>query len=199
MTLNTFHLAGVGGGNVTLGIPRLREILMTAAKKLKTPLMYLPVDPRIAAAHGGKVVLGETAQGKALAEQLSAKLGILNLDLLLDHNRRTGRHASPAIQVRENIHRRYELLPSMVGCCRLAVVCSVVCCLLSVIYYLLSIICYLLSIVCCLLSIIYYLLSIIYYLLSIIYDLFSVIYHHCCFMLCGQLLLSCCPVSTNKH
>ena len=117
MTLNTFHLAGVGGGNVTLGIPRLREILMTAAKKLKTPLMYLPVDPRIAAAHGGKVVLGETAhvQGKALAEQLSAKLGILNLDLLLDHNRRTGRHASPAIQVRENIHRRYELLPSIVG------------------------------------------------------------------------------------
>ena len=28
MTLNTFHLAGHGGANVTLGIPRLREILM---------------------------------------------------------------------------------------------------------------------------------------------------------------------------
>ena len=193
MTLNTFHLAGVGGGNVTLGIPRLREILMTAAKKLKTPLMYLPVDPRIAAAHGGKVLLGETAhvQGKALAEQLSAKLGILNLDLLLDHNRRTGRHASPAIQVRENIHRRYELLPSIVGWllsivdCLLSVLyclLSIVYCLLSIIYCLLSIIHYLLSIICCLLSIIhyplsiiYYLLSIIYYLLSIIYDLFSVI------------------------
>lgn len=35
MTLNTFHLAGHGGANVTLGIPRLREIIMTAAKKLK--------------------------------------------------------------------------------------------------------------------------------------------------------------------
>ena len=148
MTLNTFHLAGVGGGNVTLGIPRLREILMTAAKKLKTPLMYLPVDPRIAAAHGGKVVLGETAhvQGKALAEQLSAKLGILNLDLLLDHNRRTGRHASPAIQVRENIHRRYELLPSIVGW-----LLSIVDCLLSVLYCLLSIVYCLLSVVYCLL------------------------------------------------
>ena len=29
MTLNTFHLAGHGGANMTLGIPRLKEILMT--------------------------------------------------------------------------------------------------------------------------------------------------------------------------
>ena len=35
MTLNTFHFAGVGAANVTLGIPRLREILMTAARKPK--------------------------------------------------------------------------------------------------------------------------------------------------------------------
>lgn len=43
MTLNTFHLAGHGGANVTLGIPRLREILMTASENLKTPLMALPL------------------------------------------------------------------------------------------------------------------------------------------------------------
>lgn len=41
MTLNTFHLAGHGGANVTLGIPRLREIIMTAAKNLKVCLMAL--------------------------------------------------------------------------------------------------------------------------------------------------------------
>lgn len=41
MTLNTFHLAGHGGANVTLGIPRLREILMTATDKIKTPTMTL--------------------------------------------------------------------------------------------------------------------------------------------------------------
>jgi DNA-directed RNA polymerase I subunit RPA1 len=29
MTLNTFHLAGHGGINVTLGIPRLKELLTT--------------------------------------------------------------------------------------------------------------------------------------------------------------------------
>jgi len=43
MTLNTFHLAGHGGANVTLGIPRLREIVQTASKKISTPLMYVPV------------------------------------------------------------------------------------------------------------------------------------------------------------
>ncbi|KAL7551711.1 hypothetical protein ACHAWF_014906 [Thalassiosira exigua] len=44
MTLNTFHLAGAGA-NVTLGIPRLREIIMTASKELKTPTMSVPLQP----------------------------------------------------------------------------------------------------------------------------------------------------------
>eukprot|EP00469_Lotharella_globosa_P009981 CAMPEP_0167772776 /NCGR_PEP_ID=MMETSP0111_2-20121227/1034_1 /TAXON_ID=91324 /ORGANISM="Lotharella globosa, Strain CCCM811" /LENGTH=567 /DNA_ID=CAMNT_0007662303 /DNA_START=208 /DNA_END=1907 /DNA_ORIENTATION=+ len=43
MTLNTFHLAGHGGANVTLGIPRLREIVMTASRDISTPIMELPV------------------------------------------------------------------------------------------------------------------------------------------------------------
>ena len=43
MTLNTFHLAGHGGANVTLGIPRLREILMTSEKNIKTPIMTIPI------------------------------------------------------------------------------------------------------------------------------------------------------------
>ncbi|XP_065316447.1 DNA-directed RNA polymerase I subunit RPA1-like isoform X2 [Gordionus sp. m RMFG-2023] len=43
MTLNTFHFAGRGEMNVTLGIPRLREILMTATRDLKTPVMSTPL------------------------------------------------------------------------------------------------------------------------------------------------------------
>lgn len=43
MTLNTFHLAGHGGANVTLGIPRLREIVQTASSNLSTPLMKVEV------------------------------------------------------------------------------------------------------------------------------------------------------------
>ncbi|XP_044737511.1 DNA-directed RNA polymerase I subunit RPA1 [Chrysoperla carnea] len=44
MTLNTFHFAGRGDMNVTLGIPRLREILMTASKEIKTPNMVIPIN-----------------------------------------------------------------------------------------------------------------------------------------------------------
>lgn len=43
MTLNTFHFAGHGAANVTLGIPRLREIVMTASQDIKTPMMRLPI------------------------------------------------------------------------------------------------------------------------------------------------------------
>lgn len=42
--LNTFHLAGRGEVNVTLGIPRLQEILMTAANDIKTPIMTCPLQ-----------------------------------------------------------------------------------------------------------------------------------------------------------
>uniref|UniRef100_A0A8B9KTY7 DNA-directed RNA polymerase subunit n=1 Tax=Astyanax mexicanus TaxID=7994 RepID=A0A8B9KTY7_ASTMX len=43
MTLNTFHFAGRGEMNVTLGIPRLREILLIASSNIKTPMMSIPV------------------------------------------------------------------------------------------------------------------------------------------------------------
>jgi DNA-directed RNA polymerase I subunit RPA1 len=46
MTLNTFHLAGHGGVNMTLGIPRLREILMTSENNIKTPIMTIPCYSR---------------------------------------------------------------------------------------------------------------------------------------------------------
>lgn len=47
MTLNTFHFAGRGDMNVTLGIPRLREILMVASENIKTPSMTIPFLPSV--------------------------------------------------------------------------------------------------------------------------------------------------------
>ncbi|KAH8584068.1 DNA-directed RNA polymerase I [Cryptosporidium sp. chipmunk genotype I] len=46
MTLNTFHLAGHGAANVTLGIPRLKELLQTGGDS-KTPYIFIPLlkDP----------------------------------------------------------------------------------------------------------------------------------------------------------
>ena len=43
MTLNTFHMAGRGDANVTMGVPRLRELFMTASPHAATPSMDLPL------------------------------------------------------------------------------------------------------------------------------------------------------------
>lgn len=52
MTLNTFHLAGHSAKNVTLGIPRLREILMTASANISTPAMTLVLNEELSADDG---------------------------------------------------------------------------------------------------------------------------------------------------
>lgn len=46
MTLNTFHYAGVSAKNVTLGVPRLREII-NVAKKIKTPSLSVYLKPEV--------------------------------------------------------------------------------------------------------------------------------------------------------
>ena len=40
MTLNTFHFAGVSAKNVTLGVPRLKEII-NVSKRPKTPSLSI--------------------------------------------------------------------------------------------------------------------------------------------------------------
>ena len=43
MTLNTFHFAGVGSKNVTLGVPRLKEII-DCSKNVATPSLTVPLS-----------------------------------------------------------------------------------------------------------------------------------------------------------
>ncbi len=60
MTLNTFHFAGVSAKNVTLGVPRLKEII-NVAKNIKTPSMKIYLedqykkDERAATLFGGRI------------------------------------------------------------------------------------------------------------------------------------------------
>ena len=58
MTLNTFHLAGHSAKNVTLGIPRLREIVMTASQNISTPMMTLKLIPEITEDQGARFAKG---------------------------------------------------------------------------------------------------------------------------------------------
>lgn len=80
MTLNTFHFAGHGAANVTLGIPRLREIVMTAAKQIKTPIMRLPVVPEISdtdmrtfCKDGSRLVLSQIIEDATVVERILPK------------------------------------------------------------------------------------------------------------------------------
>ncbi|KAH7934791.1 hypothetical protein HPB52_000488 [Rhipicephalus sanguineus] len=70
MTLNTFHFAGRGEMNVTLGIPRMREILMVASANIATPTMdlHLLQQPDI----------------EQRAEELRVKITAVNLSQVLE-------------------------------------------------------------------------------------------------------------------
>ena len=69
MTLNTFHLAGFGTGNVTLGVPRLREIIMTATRSIKTPNITLRMRATVS---------------DDRADQLAKKLSCVRLAQVID-------------------------------------------------------------------------------------------------------------------
>ena len=81
MTLNTFHFAGRGEMNVTLGIPRLREILMVASANIKTPTMDIPLLSSQEAKQRGtklkqklnKVYLSQVLEDVEVVESLSVK------------------------------------------------------------------------------------------------------------------------------
>ena len=60
MTLNTFHLAGHSAKNVTLGIPRLRELVMTASSNISTPTMTLILNPELSADDAKRFAKGIT-------------------------------------------------------------------------------------------------------------------------------------------
>jgi DNA-directed RNA polymerase I subunit RPA1 len=77
--LNTFHLAGAGA-NVTLGIPRLREIIMTASRTLKTPTMSVPLLESVS--EKAAVRLARGFKKLSLLDLISGKGGISVIERL---------------------------------------------------------------------------------------------------------------------
>ncbi|KAI8573806.1 hypothetical protein RHMOL_Rhmol01G0304200 [Rhododendron molle] len=68
MTLKTFHFAGVASMNVTLGVPRIKEII-NASKKISTPIITAPLDrddnlktARMVKGRVEKTLLGQVAK-----------------------------------------------------------------------------------------------------------------------------------------
>ncbi|XP_076439976.1 DNA-directed RNA polymerase I subunit RPA1-like [Babylonia areolata] len=99
MTLNTFHFAGRGEMNVTMGIPRLREVLMTASSTILTPSMDIPVL--------------DTPQATAAAKQLQMRMNRVHLyDVLQDVETTDSLKPSSAGGSAQRLYRvRFVMLP----------------------------------------------------------------------------------------
>merc|ERR550517_695597 len=54
MTLKTFHFAGVASMNITLGVPRIKEII-NASKKISTPIVTTHLENKLDAEEARKV------------------------------------------------------------------------------------------------------------------------------------------------
>uniref|UniRef100_A0A0E0KS82 DNA-directed RNA polymerase subunit n=1 Tax=Oryza punctata TaxID=4537 RepID=A0A0E0KS82_ORYPU len=87
MTLKTFHFAGVA--NVTLGVPRIKEII-NAAKKISTPIITAELlsekdvlSARIVKGSMEKAVLGEVAEAIKIVLKSSQPNLVVKLDMQL--------------------------------------------------------------------------------------------------------------------
>ena len=87
MTLNTFHFAGVSEMNVTMGLPRIIEIL-DGRKKISTPMMEVYLKGKV---NGDKVkdyalMLKETLLG-VVVDEFNIDIADLKIEVLLKENK----------------------------------------------------------------------------------------------------------------
>lgn len=88
MTLNTFHLAGVSEMNVTMGLPRIIEIL-DGRKKIKTPMMEIYLQsPYNKGKDIKKIALSikETKLGEIVSE-FNISVVDLNVEIVLNEDK----------------------------------------------------------------------------------------------------------------
>jgi len=88
MTLKTFHFAGVASMNITLGVPRIREII-NASKTISTPIITAPLvsnrevrTARIVKGRIEKTTLGEIT--KYIKEVFKESVCYLSIKLDID-------------------------------------------------------------------------------------------------------------------
>ena len=78
MTLNTFHYAGVSSKNVTLGVPRFKE-LIDCSKNIKTPSLRVHLNDTL-------------AQHKGTSNEIARTLQMVQMEDILGHKPFVGRH-----------------------------------------------------------------------------------------------------------
>jgi len=87
MTMRTFHYAGVAEMNVTLGLPRLIEIV-DARRIPKTPIMEVYLEPGISSNEKKALEIASRIEAKSVAQIADVSTDITNLRVLIEPNKK---------------------------------------------------------------------------------------------------------------
>ena len=87
MTMRTFHYAGVAEMNVTLGLPRLIEIV-DARRIPKTPIMEVYLEPEISGSEKKALEIASRIEAKSVAQLADVNTDITNLRVLIEPNKK---------------------------------------------------------------------------------------------------------------
>ena len=85
MTMRTFHYAGVAEMNVTLGLPRLIEIV-DARRVPKTPIMEVYLEPDISSNEKKALAIASRIEAKSVSQLADINTDITNLRVLIEPN-----------------------------------------------------------------------------------------------------------------
>jgi DNA-directed RNA polymerase subunit A" len=112
MTLNTFHYAGVAEMNVTVGLPRLIEIL-DGRKNLSTPMMEIYLNPPYNKGKDIRLIALSIKETKLkdLASEFSINIAELILEVVFDEEKvkSVGLDLAGAIRPMQKVLKDYEV------------------------------------------------------------------------------------------
>ena len=83
MTMRTFHYAGVAEMNVTLGLPRLIEIV-DARRIPKTPIMEVFLEPNVSASQKKALEIANLIEAQSVSQLAKISTDITNLRVLIE-------------------------------------------------------------------------------------------------------------------
>ncbi|HIG63697.1 MAG TPA: DNA-directed RNA polymerase subunit A'' [Marine Group III euryarchaeote] len=87
MTMRTFHYAGVAEMNVTLGLPRLIEIV-DARREPKTPIMEVYLEPQFATDRKVALDVAARIEARSVSSLARIRTDMTNLRLIIEPNQK---------------------------------------------------------------------------------------------------------------
>ncbi len=115
MTMRTFHYAGVAEINVTLGLPRLIEIV-DARKTPSTPMMTIALEPEYATDRDKARVLAWEIEATHIDNLADITTDLANMQLIIDLNEKTLIQRSlSADEIADKIREKMDVVVTVSG------------------------------------------------------------------------------------